>query len=255
MPESQQPTTRPEAARTVVAEKRGNYLFLALATADGSTAQCFFDAADPSTVDGMTGGSTTAASPLPKPLSADGLEAAGAGSAGGPEGTYAFTQGRVGTHVTAVTIRSEGHTVQATVTDGYFAAWWPSKPTPAVGPSPIVAYDITLADGRVLTDVPESANAPARPTPGPRQIGLVERGGGVSEKGEVATVAGHVGAEVRGVTINVGGQRIVATVTDGTFRAEWPNPVAAELPDVTYDLTLADGSVLRNQKPVSGIGS
>ena len=251
VPPDVRPTTKPETAKTVVAEKRGNYIFLAMAAEDGSTAECFLAADDPSRVQAMTGSSSTSQTPPAKALRAGEFEGNGAGMSSGPEGTYAFTQGRVGPEVTGVMIRSEGRTVQATVLGGHYAAWWPS--TPFTGPSatPVVSYDVRLADGSVRTEV-SAADQPERQAPGPRQIGLVERGGMSSQSGEYATAAGRVGSQVVGVTINVNGQKVVATVKDGAFSAQWPHASTGELPAVTYDLTLTDGSTLTGQQPVSG---
>lgn len=152
LPAQLRPTTRPETARTVVAERRGDYLFLAMATADGSTAECFFDADAPDRVEGMTGSASTSASPPPVTLRGAQFEAPGAGMSSGPEGTYAFTQGRVGPDVAGLTLRTEGRTVQATVSDGHFAAWWPSAAKPGAGAMPDIAYDVRRADGTVLRD-------------------------------------------------------------------------------------------------------
>lgn len=255
VPTDQQPTTQVDTAKTVVAEKRGNYLFLAMATDDGSTAQCFFDAGDPSQIQGMTGGTTTAQSPKPRTLGPRDLEGSGVGSSSGPEGSYAFTQGRVGADIAGVTVHSDGATAEATVSNGYFAAWWPATARAAGAPDPAITYDVTLRNGTVLKNADDvSHDEPA--APGPRQIGRVERGGGAIEgSGTVATAAGVVGEQVTGVTVNVAGQRIVATVSGGTFTAQWPAELTDETPPATYDLTLSDGTVLKAQKPVSGVDS
>ncbi len=250
VPADQRPTTRPETAKTVVAEKRGNYLFLAMTTDDGSTAQCFFDADDPARVQGMTGGSSTPSSPRPKPLQPSQIEGDGGGMSSGPEGSYAFAQGRVGSGIKGVTLRTEGRTVRATVAGGYYAAWWPTQAGPEPGPPPAIAYDVTLGDGTVRKDV-SASDEPARAEPGPRQIGLVERGGMTSQDGEFSTASGRVGAQVTGVTLRIGGRKVVATVENGTFRAQWPSESSGELSAVTYDLTLADGTILTGQQPVS----
>ncbi|MDO5697472.1 MAG: hypothetical protein Q4G51_05805 [Dermatophilus congolensis] len=249
LPPELRPTTKPEDMATVVAERRGDYLFLAMADGQGSTSQCFFDASDPSKPHGMTGSAATSMSPAPTELGRDGLEGAGGGAASGPEGSYAFAEGRVGSDVTGVTVHADGTAVRATVTNGYFAAWWPIKPVEGVMVSPIITYDVALRDGTVRTDVSGTPGEPAPAAPGPREVGHIERGGGVSDAGEVATAGGHVGSEVTGVTINVEGKQVVATVKDGTFTAEWPSTTAGEVPPITFDLTLKDGTVLKNQQP------
>lgn len=252
LPPELRPTTRPETARTVVAERRGDYLFLAMATADGSTAECFLDADTPDRVEGMTGSASTPSSPPPAALRGGQFEVPGAGSSSGPEGSFAFTQGRVGPDVTGLTLRTEGRTVQATVSDGHFAAWWPSTAAGGSGPAPQIAYDVTLAGGTVLRDAtPVTPGAAAdRPAPGPRQIGRIEIGGGADDTGaQVRTVAGQVGAQVTGVTVVVNGTPVTARVADGTFDAQWPSRADGPEPTLRYDLTLSDGTVLRDQQP------
>ena len=252
LPAELRPTTKAEDLATVVAEQRGDYLFLAMAADDGSTTQCFFDAGAPSRPHGMTGGAATASTPPPAVLAPEQIEGSGGGAASGPEGSYAFSVGRVGDEVKGVTVHADGTDVRATVTNGHFAAWWPSKPVQEPAPSPILRFDVTLADGTVRSDVDAGPAAPRVTEPGPRQVGAVTRGGGVSAQGSVATLAGHVGSEVVGVTVDVGGRKVVATVTDGTFSAEWASPLEGSAPPVTFDLTLRDGTVLPGQQPAEG---
>ncbi len=252
LPAELRPITRPEEMQTVVAERRGNYLFLAMAAENGSTQQCFFDADKPSRPHGMTGGAATASTPPPTVLAPGELEGSGGGASSGPEGVYEFAVGRVGSDVTGVTVTADGKDVRATVTNGYFAAWWPGKAREANGASPLIRYGVSLRDGTVREDLGSAPGEAPREAPGPREIGLVESGGGVSDKGSVATVAGHVGSEVVGVTLDVGGEKITAEVSDGTFYAEWPAPDSHEAREITYDLTLRDGTVLTGQQPSVG---
>ena len=252
LPPDLRPITKAEDLATVVAEQRGDYLFLAMAADDGSTTQCFFDADDPSRPHGMTGGAATGGTPLSAVLAPEQIEGSGGGAASGPEGSYAFAVGRVGEDVKGVTVHAEGTDVRATVTNGHFAAWWPSKPVQEPAPSQDLRFEVTLADGTVRSDVDAGPGAPRVTEPGPRQVGALSRGGGVSDQGSVATVAGHVGSEVVGVTIDVGGRKVAATVSDGTFSAEWPSPTEGSVPPLTFDLTLRDGTVLTGQQPAEG---
>lgn len=79
----------------------------------------------------------------------------------GDKQVASFTDGQVGADVVAVTIHAGATTVAATVEDGHYVAWWPGAslsdtPPPASGPgdlSPDLTYDVTLADGTILTDV------------------------------------------------------------------------------------------------------
>lgn len=249
VPRELRPTTDPATLAPVVAERRGTYLFLALASPDGSTAQCFYDAEHPDRVAGMTGGAATADTPTPQQLPADGYESSGAGMSSGPEGSYAFTVGRVGSGVTAVTVNSDAGPVHATVADGWYAAWWPAEATGPNAPLPTLSYDLTLADGSVRPALPDTM-APSAPAPGPGQVGVVSVGGGAGEDGEVAMLEGVAGPDVRKVTVHAGSDRIDAEVRDGRFSAQWPHPVSQDLGPLTFDLTLADGTVLVGQSPV-----
>ncbi|WP_141397214.1 hypothetical protein [Mobilicoccus massiliensis] len=243
-PASERPTTDPSTARTVAAERRGDFVLLAMVTSDGSTQECFFDAGDPGRVRGSTGGVRTASSPAPTTLAPGGLDISDGGQASGPEGTYSFAEGRVGADVRAVTVHAEGRTVQATVSNGHLLAWWPAAATGPLTSQPIISYDVTLQDGRVIANAP---NADGIRPPGPRQVGGIEQGGGAGEDGAaVSTVAGHVGTEVVGVVVHAGDRSIPATVTDGVFHAQWPGGSASD--ELTYDLTLRDGTVLPRQK-------
>ncbi len=66
-----------------------------------------------------------------------------------------FADGAVGTQVTAVTIHAGGRVVEATVSNGRFAAWWPGKafvagpvqPSGHSGPQLDLRYEVTLTDG------------------------------------------------------------------------------------------------------------
>ncbi len=151
-PESIRSVVTPESMRLVIAERRGEYVFTGMAAPDGSMSECFFDAGL-SRVSGMTGSWATKDSPPPARLAGGQIEAGGPGMTSGPEGSYAFIQGRVGAGVAKVTLRTGGRTVSATVSNGHFGAWWPiAQPEKVAGPGPDVAYDLTLRDGTVLRD-------------------------------------------------------------------------------------------------------
>jgi hypothetical protein len=75
--------------------------------------------------------------------------------------TFSTTNGQVGPDVVGVTIHAGGRTVQASVADGTYAAWWPgpafdhstpSAPIGDGGPDPALTYDLTLRDGTVRRD-------------------------------------------------------------------------------------------------------
>ena len=248
MPEELRPITRPETARTVVAEKRGKYTFLSMVTDDGSSTQCFFDDGDLSHPVGMTGSGVTATSPPPRELAPDEIEMNGQGMSGGPEGSYAFTDGRAGADVTGVTIHSGGTTVQATVSNGHYAAWWPAElPENPNAVEPRISFEVTLADGTVKEPtMPEWYG----PDAAPDGVARVSTGGGVGEDGqEVSTVSGELGADVTAVALVVGGREVPATVTDGTFVVELPGTLEGAEP--TLRLTLRDGTVREEPLPTT----
>ncbi len=85
------------------------------------------------------------------------------------------------------------------------------------------------------------------PHPTPRPDGLVAQpfAGTITTVGGRATTTGFVGADVSGVLVDVrDGRRVEATVENGRFLAWWPMTSDAFPDDVTYTVTLRDGTVL-----------
>lgn len=255
-----QPDPRVETARTVLAEQRGRVILVSLVTDSDSSYSCTFDADHPTRVLAAGGGIATIGTP-PRPALGDTeLRAFGWGMTTGPDWGFARTSGRVGSAVAGVTIRSGGTTLEASVADGVFAAWWPVPPRQDEPVIIDIRYDITLTDGSVRTAVDEDLGLGARP--GPREIARVQRGGGAGPDGGMGTAGGLVGSEVVGVTVHADGQDTIAEVSDGTFRARWPlprgttkSPSATEPGPTTYTVALRDGTVLHDVRPVSGSGS
>jgi hypothetical protein len=71
---------------------------------------------------------------------------------------------------------------------------------------------------------------------------------------------GAVGEEVAGVTIHAGSLAVEASVQNGRYAAWWPGPAfeggppepsgkGGPEPILTYDLTLTDGTVIRDAQP------
>ncbi|MDO5629419.1 MAG: hypothetical protein Q4G43_13965 [Mobilicoccus sp.] len=243
---STSPTASPEDFRTVAAERRGDFGFLAMAADDGSTRQCFFDTARPGRFEGATGGLATRDSPPLAPLAPEEIEDNGAGYSGGPEGGYRFITARVGSDVTGVRVHADAASVEATVSNGWMVAWWPDRAE--VSPwdrGPELTYDVTLRDGTTLEGVTVGQEkAPLNP----RQIGDLGSGGGVSEDGsQVSMISGRAGAEVASVTITVNGTAHTVPVEDGYFQLEYDG---ATDEDPTFDLVLIDSTVLADQTPV-----
>ena len=71
-----------------------------------------------------------------------------------------ITDGAVGEGVLGVTIHAGRFTVNASVQNGRYAAWWPGTafptgpfgPSGGAGPAPDLTYDLTLTDGTVIHD-------------------------------------------------------------------------------------------------------
>ena len=79
----------------------------------------------------------------------------------GSSQTSSITDGAVGEEVAAVTIHAGALTVDASVQNGRYAAWWPGpafgtgprKPDGEEGPRQLIlSYDLTLTDGTVIHD-------------------------------------------------------------------------------------------------------
>lgn len=240
------PIAKAETARVLIAEQRGDYVFIALTTDSGADWTCLFEAARPEQPVTAGGGMPTDSTPAEPPLAPDELRLRGSGSSSGPEGGFASAQGKVGSEVSQVTIHNGGQQIEASVNDGFFAAWWPIT---SADPTAIddLSFDVTLADGRVLTGVDDGMMAPK---PGPREVGRVSVEAGTDDK---ATVAGLAGSEVTAVTVHIGDRALPAQLADGVFRVSWDLPKGTHDPgvfpeDLRFTLTLTDGTVLPKVK-------
>ena len=85
-------------------------------------------------------------------------------------------------------------------------------------------------------------------------------GGAVGGKPGFSLTDGAVGSEVTGVTIHAGDLKVKASVQNGRYAAWWPGPAfeggpvppsgkGGPEPILTYDLTLTDGTVIRDAQP------
>ena len=135
---------------TVLAEQRGSYTYTLLS--DGRwLAQCL-------TGDGLGGGVLASAgqvdlrtgwSLVPAPDGVVVLTGGTQRTGGGASATYRWLSGRVGERVSGVEVIPTGEgVVTATVSNGYFAAWWPA------GRSDTAELTLRLADGTVVTGLP-----------------------------------------------------------------------------------------------------
>jgi hypothetical protein len=231
-----------------VAEQRGDYVLVAVESANNATATCLSTTADPGRDLGITGVLPTASAPATEPLGANAIRTGGPSlQSDGPNG-FAVQLGEVGSAVKAVTIHDQGRTVQATVAGGRFAAWWPAGHWTTAS---AITYDVTLNDGKVLNNVDTGFFGKL---PGPTEIGRVSRGAMVDASGPVSTVQGLVGAKVAGVVVHTGSHDVTATVSGDAFTASWPEAAStnsSELPPLSYDVVLKDGRVLPNVQAVS----
>lgn len=145
----------PGRAKLVLAERRGDHVALLYRTEDPDiSASCLArnpqGSTDVSDVGSGAGGSSGPA-----------LKAPPRGFTQGAIGQYdgaSITDGAVGDAVTGVTIHAGTLTVNASVQNGRYAAWWPGpafqsgplEPSGEGGPKPILTYDLTLTDGTVI---------------------------------------------------------------------------------------------------------
>lgn len=143
-------------ARLVLAERRGEYAMLLYRTDNPDMAGSCLAHNVPGSDDvedvrsGVGGGSGPAQTAPPTGYTqgaiADFIDAS-------------VTDGAVGTDVTGVTIHARELSVQASVANGRFVAWWPGRafhdtdqPSGEGGPELFITYDLTLRDGTVLRD-------------------------------------------------------------------------------------------------------
>ncbi|MFI6824125.1 hypothetical protein ACIBJE_24765 [Micromonospora sp. NPDC050187] len=153
-----------ERARLVLAERRGEYVVLLYRTDDPDmSGSCLaHNRQGTEDVDDVTfgiGGGSGPARPAP--------------ARGFTQGTVSdfrdasITDGAAGVEVAGVTIHAGDLTVQASVSNGRYVAWWPGpaferepgRLTGESGPRLIVTYDLTLTDGTVVHDA-----QPSRPS-------------------------------------------------------------------------------------------
>ena len=85
-------------------------------------------------------------------------------------------------------------------------------------------------------------------------------GGAISGFGDVSVTDGAVGPHVTGVTIHSAGLSVTTTVNNGRYAAWWPGDAFTHAPaqpdgqggpqaNITYDITLDDGTTLTNVTP------
>ncbi len=145
-----------DRARLVLSERRGDHVALLYRTEDPDlSAACLVRNPQGSTdVDRVHFGVGGSTGPV--------LQAPATGFTQGAVSEYdhgasSITDGAVGEAVTGVTIHAGALTVEATVANGRYAAWWPGpaftgpvEPSGRGGPRLALTYDLTITDGTVI---------------------------------------------------------------------------------------------------------
>jgi hypothetical protein len=153
-----------DRAKLVLAERRGDHVALLYRTDDPDmSGACLVHnpqgSTDVDNVEMGVGGSSGPALKAP----ARGYTQGGISQFAGTPGA-SITDGAVGDAVTGVTIHAGALTVNASVRNGRYAAWWPGPafesgtppPSGEGGPKLILTYDLTLADGTVIRNAQPS---------------------------------------------------------------------------------------------------
>lgn len=152
----------PDKARLVLAERRGDHVALLYRTENPETsAPCLARNPEGSNrVSNIKTGSGGSSGPAEKAPPEGFLEGSIFGTGIGGKPGYSITDGAVGDEVKGVTIHAGALTVEATVQNGRYAAWWPGpafeggppEPSGQGGDDSILTYDLTLKDGTVIRD-------------------------------------------------------------------------------------------------------
>lgn len=138
----------------VLADTRGDWSYVVLRGANSLEATCLIDDSSgwsilPGRASASAGSYGFIDTPTPAADEVFGTSLMGMSA---DEGSYWTTEGHVGSNVRSVQIVTDsGMTIDATLTGGRFAAWWPERVTvDDAGGLAQVRYRITLADGTVL---------------------------------------------------------------------------------------------------------
>lgn len=163
----------------VLADSRGPYTAAIYAQGD-MTAVCLSG-------DGVSMGSVSS-STTPVTVAAGQLQFAGGISRDSAGDQLTLADGRTGSGVTAVSFGlSDGTEVQATVSGGWYMAWWPGTAT-------ATNTEITTASGTASIAVPATPNIRSCPTGANCQAGYSADGGGPSAFGGGAVSSSSQGS-------------------------------------------------------------
>ena len=152
----------PDKAKLVLAERRGDHVALLYRTENPDTsASCLARNLEGSSrVSNIETGAGGSSGPAEEATPRGFTEGAIGESPVGGNQILSITDGAVGDKVMGVTIHAGAFTVEATVKNGRYAAWWPGpafkggppEPSGQGGPGSILTYDLTLSDGTVIRD-------------------------------------------------------------------------------------------------------
>ena len=143
-----------QAARLVLADSRGAWSYVVLSGDGGFEATCLVEEARGirRLLPGVSSAAASYGFLTPPTPASDAIVGTGLMSMSTDEGSAWSTEGHVGGDVAAVTVLTgSGTEVQATVTQGRFAAWWPERLTVDESRGlEGVRYVVSLRDGTVL---------------------------------------------------------------------------------------------------------
>ncbi|TFC30734.1 hypothetical protein E3O55_07595 [Cryobacterium sp. MDB1-18-2] len=145
----------------LLAERRGEWVGLAYTSTNGQTSTCLthLPVDSPHADNVMTGTASDSDAIVARGQFSEGAMSSyfsrGRSSffARGDAPAVTVASGNVGEDVTGVTIKTaDGLSVQATVEEGRYIAWWPGRGGAQGDAQPVLAYDIALSDGTVHKD-------------------------------------------------------------------------------------------------------
>ncbi|HEX4484213.1 MAG TPA: hypothetical protein VH081_10540 [Solirubrobacteraceae bacterium] len=134
--------------------------------------------------------SSSSSSQAPTSVAAGQIQSNGGGTRDSAGNALTLVDGRTGAGVTAVTIdRSDGSSVQATVSNGWYLAWWP-------GTVAATNAEVATASGTSTVAFPSAPtlSAPACPSGGHCATGYSFGSGGGTHSDEQSTTAVHSGS-------------------------------------------------------------
>lgn len=145
-------------ADLILTDTRGDWTFVVLSDNEsGVEASCLVEKLDEDLLpEFAASGGASFGNPRRAPQP-DQILGVGVSTAAGDDGIYWTTHGTVGSNVAAVTVVSaDGLRIEATVQNGWFAAWWPSRYTGTESGRDLpegMRWIVTLTDGTVLDPI------------------------------------------------------------------------------------------------------